>query len=297
MFDQIVARESETEFFKWSGYFPVGIGLNPSLCFTYCGMCTAQSISFVGATNITSRVTGVSERYANVLTTFMISHIYGCYFTVIAHDQNACSGISGIFIDYISYDSLAFKLMGPILLTCFTEIMAWISNYIHHFSVQCNYSAMSQHPMRFQHFPCLAWICKCIPYITLDVLICPCSNNSSFVLVKSATGNLLWNVDCRSHYNDVIMGAIASQINSLTLVYLILYSDADQRKKSKLRVTGLCAGNSPVNSPHKWPVTRKMFPFDDVIMAFWVSDNIVLTQYAFAVLFRFVYEPNWSLIF
>ena len=36
----------------------------------------------------------------------------------------------------------------------------------------------------------------------------------------------------------------------------------------KLRVTGLCAGNSPgpVNSPHKWPVTRKMFPFDDVIM-------------------------------
>ena len=24
----------------------------------------------------------------------------------------------------------------------------------------------------------------------------------------------------------------------------------------------------PVNSPHKWPVTRKMFPFDDVIMGF-----------------------------
>ena len=24
----------------------------------------------------------------------------------------------------------------------------------------------------------------------------------------------------------------------------------------------------PVNSPHKWPVTRKMFPFDDVIMNF-----------------------------
>ena len=22
----------------------------------------------------------------------------------------------------------------------------------------------------------------------------------------------------------------------------------------------------PLNSPHKWPVTRKMFPFDDVIM-------------------------------
>ena len=41
------------------------------------------------------------------------------------------------------------------------------------------------------------------------------------------------------------------------------------KKTSKLRVTGLCVGNSPgpVNSPHKGPVTRKMFPFDDVIMS------------------------------
>ena len=40
------------------------------------------------------------------------------------------------------------------------------------------------------------------------------------------------------------------------------------KETSKLRVTGLCVGNSPgpVNSPHKGPVTRKMFPFDDVIM-------------------------------
>ena len=40
------------------------------------------------------------------------------------------------------------------------------------------------------------------------------------------------------------------------------------KKTSKLRVTGLCMGNSPgpVNSPHKGPVTRKMFPFDDVII-------------------------------
>ena len=39
-------------------------------------------------------------------------------------------------------------------------------------------------------------------------------------------------------------------------------------KTSKLRVTGLCVGKSPgpVNSPHKGPVTRKMFQFDDVIM-------------------------------
>ena len=42
------------------------------------------------------------------------------------------------------------------------------------------------------------------------------------------------------------------------------------KKTSKLHITGLCAGNSPgpVNSPHKGPVTRKMFPFDDVIMIY-----------------------------
>ena len=40
------------------------------------------------------------------------------------------------------------------------------------------------------------------------------------------------------------------------------------KKTSKLRVTGLCVGNSPgpMNSPHEGPVARKMFPFDDVIM-------------------------------
>ena len=36
-------------------------------------------------------------------------------------------------------------------------------------------------------------------------------------------------------------------------------------KTSKLRVTGLCEG-WPVDSPHKGPVTSKMFPCDDVIM-------------------------------
>ena len=40
------------------------------------------------------------------------------------------------------------------------------------------------------------------------------------------------------------------------------------KKTSKLRATGLCAGKSPGpgNSPHKGPVTREMFPFNDVMM-------------------------------
>ena len=71
-----------------------------------------------------------------------------------------------------------------------------------------------------------------------------------------------------SHYGDVIMGAIASQITSLTIVYSIVYSDADQRKHQSSASLAFVRGihRGPVNSPHKWPVTPKMFPFDDVIM-------------------------------
>ena len=70
------------------------------------------------------------------------------------------------------------------------------------------------------------------------------------------------------HYGDVIMGAIASQITSLTIVYTIVYSDADQIKHQSSAPLAFVweIHRGPVNSPHKWPVTRKLFPFDDVIM-------------------------------
>ena len=42
------------------------------------------------------------------------------------------------------------------------------------------------------------------------------------------------------------MSAMASMITSLTIVYLTIYSGADQTKKPKLRVTGRCAGKSSV---------------------------------------------------
>ena len=56
-----------------------------------------------------------------------------------------------------------------------------------------------------------------------------------------------------THYSDVIMGSMASQITSITIVYSAVYSGADIKKTSKLRVTGLCAGYppGPLTSPHK----------------------------------------------
>ena len=89
------------------------------------------------------------------------------------------------------------------------------------------------------------------------------------------------------------MGAIASQITSLIIVYSIVYSDVDQRKHQSSASLAFVRGihRRPVNSPHKWPVTRKKFPFDDVIMKalrhwpLWVESTvdrwIPLTRYFF----------------
>ena len=68
------------------------------------------------------------------------------------------------------------------------------------------------------------------------------------------------------------MGAIASQITSLTIVYSTIYLGADQRKHESSASLDFVRGihRESVNSPHKWPVTRKVFPFDDVIIVFGV---------------------------
>ena len=69
-------------------------------------------------------------------------------------------------------------------------------------------------------------------------------------------------------YSDVITGAMPPQVTWPTIVYSTVYSVADQRKHQSSASLAFVRGihRWPMNSPHKWPVTRKMFPFDDVIM-------------------------------
>ena len=73
------------------------------------------------------------------------------------------------------------------------------------------------------------------------------------------------------HYHDVTMDSIASLITSITIVYSAVYSGSDQSKYQSSASLAFVRGihRGPVNSPHKWPVTRKMFPFDDVIIPLW----------------------------
>ena len=74
---------------------------------------------------------------------------------------------------------------------------------------------------------------------------------------------------CAFHYSYVIMGKIASQITSLTIVYSTVYSGTDQRKHERCALLAFVRGihQWPVNSPHKGPEMWKMFAFDDIIMS------------------------------
>ena len=72
----------------------------------------------------------------------------------------------------------------------------------------------------------------------------------------------MWRLRILAHYNDVIMSAMASQMTSLTIVYSTVYSGTNQRKHQSFASLAFVRGihRWAVNSPHKGPVTRKMFP-------------------------------------
>ena len=74
------------------------------------------------------------------------------------------------------------------------------------------------------------------------------------------------------HLGTRIMSTIASQTTTLTSVYSTVYSGENQRKHQSSASLAFVRGihRWPVNSPHKGPVTREMFPFDDVIMVKWI---------------------------
>ena len=79
----------------------------------------------------------------------------------------------------------------------------------------------------------------------------------------------------KSHYVDVLMGAMASKITILTIVYSTVYSSTDDRKHQSPASLAFVRviHRWPLNSPYKGPVTRKMFPFDGAIMIHCYQSN------------------------
>ena len=102
-----------------------------------------------------------------------------------------------------------------------------------------------------------------IPWFLMSWLLSSPGYKEPWNLVRS------WHI----HYNDVIMTMIASQITGITIVYSTVYSCADQSKHQSSASLAFVRviHRGPVNFPHKWPVTRKMLPFGDVIMLSQVS--------------------------
>ena len=68
-----------------------------------------------------------------------------------------------------------------------------------------------------------------------------------------------------THYSDIIMGALASQIS---IACSPVGTGADQRNQQSPASLAFVRGfhQWPVDSPHKGPITQKRFPFDGVIM-------------------------------
>ena len=89
-----------------------------------------------------------------------------------------------------------------------------------------------------------------------------CFKVESYIIVQSGGHKIMW-----LHYSDVILSVMVSQITGILIVCSTDCSGADQRKHQSFAslafLRGICWW--PVDSPHKRPVKRKMFPFDDVI--------------------------------
>ena len=80
------------------------------------------------------------------------------------------------------------------------------------------------------------------------------------------------------------MSAMASQITGLTIVYSAVYSGTDKKKHQSSASLAFVRGIHwwPVNSPHKWPVMRSMFPLmtSSCPADVWVKSTVILPQQA-----------------
>ena len=98
-------------------------------------------------------------------------------------------------------------------------------------------------------------------------IVNPCLNFGSSSAKRPLDFGHMWLRTYHRHYGDVIMSAMTYQITGVSIVCSTICSGANWFKKSKFRVTGLCEGNLTVTGgfPSQGPVTRNMFPFDDII--------------------------------
>ena len=121
----------------------------------------------------------------------------------------------------------------------------------------------------------IQWCATCLNVSVACVNRLPRVSCMNFIWFSQLHANCIFSAlsccekQCERHYCEVLMGATASQITSLMIVYSTVHSGADQRKHQSSASLAFVRGIPwwPVNSLHKGPVTWKMIPSHDVIMS------------------------------
>ena len=104
------------------------------------------------------------------------------------------------------------------------------------------------------------------------------SNKPSPELMRQRGGHVISHYGHWLCYNDVIMGAMASQITGVSIVCSTVGSGLDRRNHQSSASLAFVQGihRWPANSPHKRPVMQKMFPFRWCHHGIWVVNSTTL---------------------
>ena len=98
------------------------------------------------------------------------------------------------------------------------------------------------------------------------------------VVTTEPSGSSGWEGTKVTHYSDVIMDTMRLK-SPASRLFAQPFIPVQKKKTSKLRITGLCEGNSPVTVefPAQWASDTEMVPFDDVIVCWinkWMSGSM-----------------------
>ena len=122
-----------------------------------------------------------------------------------------------------------------------------------------------------------------LDYVSIHKLLC-----------NTETNLQIYKMPHIQHDSDVIMSAMVSQITGVCLLNRLFRCRS--KKTSKLRVTGLCEGNSPMTGefPSQRISNAEMLLFDDVIMARIPLSSLTLdTRRLWDIYAHSNYEYRW----
>ena len=91
------------------------------------------------------------------------------------------------------------------------------------------------------------------------------------------------------YHSDVIVGVMASQITSVSIVYSTVCSGAEQKNPSKLRITGLCEENLPVTGEFH---SQRVSNAENV--SIWCRHHVIGSSWS--GLMRFIQSLQWLLL-